>query len=337
MAICKASWVHKPQLKAKSVSDPIDLPGIKLPFVLTSSDLPEDVKNSSDVHNLMSQFLEEVGEADVNSWGVIVNTFAELEMGQVSSFESFYREGARAWCVGPLNLYDNVNYNYVQNQPCDYVMRWLHDYQDQSRPGSVIYVSFGTQADVSDAQLDEVAYGLEESGESFIWVVRSNTWTPPNDIKERINDKGLIVSSWVDQRRILSHSLIGGFLSHCGWNSVLESISAGVPILAWPMIAEQSLNAKLVVEGLGAGIRVRKASGNVLGSENVVVARKAICKGVGELMGSGEKGKSVRERAKALGGVAKRAIEEGGSSFQTLNELVQKLHGYEVNVDLIPY
>lgn len=323
MAICKASWVHKPQLTAKSISDPIDLPGIKLPFVLTVSDLPDAVNNSSDVDNPTSRLLEEIGAADINSWGVIVNTVVDLEMGQVSAFESFYREGARAWCVGPLNLYNDVH--HVQNQSFDYAMKWLDDHDQLSRSASVIYVSFGTQANVSDAQLDEVAYGLEESGVSFIWVVRSNTWTPPNDIKEMINDKGLIVSGWADQRRILSHNLIGGFLSHCGWNSVLESISAGVPILAWPMIAEQTLNAKLVVEGLGAGIRVRKTSG--VGSENIVVSRQAICKRVRELMGSGEKGKKVRERAKSLGAVAKRAVEEGGSSFQTIHELIQKLHG----------
>ncbi|GMN39858.1 hypothetical protein TIFTF001_009080 [Ficus carica] len=275
IAIIKAYMVHKPQLTANSFSDPVEVPGIKLPFVLTVSDLPDyglNIYNSSDfVNDPISRFFEEINEADVNSWGVVVNTFVDLEMGHVSSLESFYREGARAWCVGPLNLYNDVN--YVQNEPFDSVMKWLDD-QAQSRFGSVIYVSFGTQADVSNAQLDEVAYGMEESGESFIWVVRSNTWTLPNDINERTNDKSLIVSSWVDQQRILSHSLVGGFLSHCGWNSILESISAGVPILAWPMIAEQMLNAEVVVEGLGAGIRIREASD--MGSGNNVVSREEI-------------------------------------------------------------
>ena len=95
--------------------------------------------------------------------------------------------------------------------------------------------------------------------------------------------RGMITRDWVDQLQILSHRAIGGFLSHCGWNSVIESISAGVPILAWPMIAEQSLNAKLVAEGLGAGlgIKIVKDHSGLLGYE---VSREAICEGVRELM-----------------------------------------------------
>ncbi|XP_062117541.1 UDP-glycosyltransferase 90A1-like [Humulus lupulus] len=320
MAICKASWARNPGLD--SDSDPIDLPGFELPFVLTVSDLPRDVVNSLDLHNPMSEFLEEVGEADLNSWGVIVNSFLDLEMGRVSNFESFYRNGARAWCIGPLNLYDR-DFN-PQNEPFDKnnVMKWLEDQESRSR--SVLYVSFGSQADVSDAQLDEVAFGLEESEVPFFWVVRSKTWSPQNVMKERLNDKGLIVSDWVDQRRILSHVSVGGFLSHCGWNSVLESLSVGVPILAWPMIAEQGLNAKVVVDGLGAGIRVRSNAVSDVSGDGVV-SRQAISKGVRELMGPGEKGRNVREKAQVLGGVARRAVEEGGSSFLTLDELLRKL------------
>ncbi|PON76427.1 UDP-glucuronosyl/UDP-glucosyltransferase [Parasponia andersonii] len=321
MAICKASWVHKPNPDPDSGH--IDLSGLKLPFILTASDLPHEVVNSSDLNDPMSQFLEEVGEADVNSWGVIVNSFVDLELGRVSYFESFYKNGARAWCIGPLNLYDeDVN---TQNAPfgSTNVMKWLKEHE--SRSGSVLYVSFGSQADVSDAQLDEVGLGLVESGVRFIWVVRSKTWSPPNDMKERLDDRrGLILSDWVDQRRILSHVSIGGFLSHCGWNSVLESLSVGVPILAWPMMAEQALNARVVVDGLGAGVRVSK-QGVAGGSGNGVVSWKAISKGVRELMGEGEKGTSARERARVLGGVARRAVEEGGSSYKTLDELLQKL------------
>ena len=326
MAICKACWGHKPA--TGSGSDPIELPGLKLPFVLTASDLPHEVANSSDLHNPMSRFLEEVGEADVNSWGVIVNSFKDLEMGRVSYLESFYKEGAKAWCIGPLHLYDkDINTQNAAFSSTS-VMKWLED--QGSKPGSVLYVSFGTQADVSDAQLDEVGFGLEDSGVPFIWVVRSRTWNPPNDLKERLNDRGLIVSDWVDQRRILSHAAVGGFLSHCGWNSVLESLSVGVPILAWPMIAEQMLNARVVVDGLGAGIWFGQAVTGGLG--NGAVSRQAISKGVRELMDPGEKGKKIRERAMVLGGVARRAVEIGGSSSQTLDELLLKLQSNTLSV-----
>ena len=140
--------------------------------------------------------------------------------------------------------------------------------------------------------------------------------------------KGLIAREWVDQRQILAHRAVGGFLSHCGWNSVIESISAGVPILAWPMIAEQSLNAKLVAEGLGAGLAIKKVKDHSrLGFE---VSRQAIRDGVRELMLGGEKGRNAKERAQALGRVAWLAVQEGGSSYQTLDKLIDQLRASSI-------
>lgn len=230
--------------------------------------------------------------------------------------------GAKAWCLGPLFLYDKIDgleRSINQNQNPSMSTQWL---DEQSTPDSVIYVSFGTQADVSDSQLDEVAFGLEESGVPFVWVVRSKAWSLPGGMEEKIKDRGLIVSEWVDQRQILSHRAIG--LSHCGWNSVLESVVAGVPILAWPMIAEQSLNAKLIVDGLGGGLSVKRVQNQ--GSE-ILVSRQAITEGVKELMG-GRKGRSARERAEALGRVARRAVQKDGSSHDTLSNLIDRLRAY---------
>ncbi|KDP33462.1 hypothetical protein JCGZ_07033 [Jatropha curcas] len=315
MAISKSVWVHQPQLKAKSVFDDLDLPGMKLPFTLTSSDLPDTI-NTQNHDDPLSKFIEEVGEADVNSSGIVCNTFEELERSHIPCFESFYSGSAKAWCVGPLLLYDKMeDLDIHKNNSSVSIMQWL---TEQITPNSVIYVSFGTQADLSDAQLDEVAFGLEESGFPFVWAVRSKTWCLPKDIEEKIKGRGLVIKEWVDQRRILLHRAIGGFLSHCGWNSVLESVSAGVPILAWPMIAEQSLNAKLIADGLGAGINVKKEAAGA------VVSREAICDGVRELMG-GEKGRNARERAEALGREARRAVQEGGSSHRTLQKMIGQL------------
>ncbi|KAJ6697685.1 GLYCOSYLTRANSFERASE [Salix purpurea] len=271
----------------------------------------------------MSHFLKEVVEADANSWGVIINSFEELEKDHVPSLESFYMNGARTWCLGPLFLYEKMEEglekSFSQNQDHSVSAQWLNE---QSTPDSVIYVSFGTQADVSDSQLDEVAFGLEESGFPFLWAVRSKTWSLPSGMEERIKNRGLIVSEWVDQRQILSHHAVGGFLSHCGWNSVLESVVAGVPILAWPMIADQYLNAKLIVNGAGAGISVGRVR-NDQGSETLV-SRQSIAEGVEELMG-GQEGRSARERAEALGTVARTAVQKGGSSHDTLNKFIDQL------------
>ncbi|KAH7835078.1 hypothetical protein Vadar_022660 [Vaccinium darrowii] len=263
MAVTKIGWVQAEKLETNttrggqqacpaSESGPLNLPGIEIPFVLTGADLPEGV-NTPYHDDPYSQFVSEAADAEVNSWGAVVNSFHELEGNYVSSFESFYQNGAKAWCLGPLCLYDDSDecfYSSLDQHQHEVIMKCLAKHTETA---SVIYVSFGTQAHISPEQLDEVAYGLEEAKVPFLWVVRSNTWSLPDGMEERVKGKGLIIRKWVDQPAILKHSAVGGFLSHCGWNSVLESLSVGVPILAWPMIAEQTLNAKFVVEGLHAG------------------------------------------------------------------------------------
>ncbi|KAJ6995309.1 hypothetical protein NC653_017938 [Populus alba x Populus x berolinensis] len=256
LVIGRSAWVHAPQLRSTSMFEPLDMPDLKLPFTLTRADLPGDLIYSTNQDDPASQFSREVMEADAQSWGVIVNSFEELEKTHVPSLESFYMDGAKAWCLGPLFLHDKSEglEKSTAQKDSSTLTQWLNE---QVKPDSVIYVSFGTQADVSDAQLDEVAFGLEESGSPFIWVARSKTWSLPGGMEEKIKGRGLIVKEWVDQRQILSHRAIGGFLSHCGWNSVLESLSSDVPILAWPMIAEQFLNAKFIMGVLGAALGVR--------------------------------------------------------------------------------
>ncbi|CAK7354132.1 unnamed protein product [Dovyalis caffra] len=321
MAIGKSAWVHAPQQKSMSMFEPIDLPDMKLPFTLTRADLPGELIDSPNQDDPESQFLREAMEAEAKSWGVIVNSFQELEKSHIPSFESFYKNEAKAWCLGPLFLHDRMKglEKCTNQKDSSMLTPWLNK---QVAPDSVMYVSFGTQADVSDAQLDEVASGLEESGTPFIWVVRSKTWSLPSGMEEKLKGRGLIVKEWVDQRQILSHRAIGGFLSHCGWNSVLESVSAGVPILAWPMLGDQFLNARFITDGLGAALSVKRIRNT--DSNEVLVSREAICEGVKELMG-GQKGKSARERAEALGRVAGRAVQRGGSSHDTLNKLIDQL------------
>ncbi|CAN0860278.1 Scopoletin glucosyltransferase [Linum grandiflorum] len=328
MAISKSLWCAPPQLKAMMTSSdenqPLDLPNMKLPFTLTAADVPAEVMTpKADEEDLLAKYIDEVGWADANSWGIVVNSFLELELSHIEPLEKFYFNGAKAWCLGPLLLSDRVDHEIISQNENSFsgskLSRWL---DEQVAPASIIYVSFGTQADISSSQLDEVAYGLEESGFRFVWVIRSKSWAIPDGLEEKIKRKGFIAREWVDQRRILEHRSVGGFLSHCGWNSILESISAGVPILAWPMIAEQPLNAKLIADGLGAGLQMEKLE--VVAGEGVVFNREAICKGVRELMGS-EKGRRARERAQALGRVAHQAVQRGGSSNEALSRLISEL------------
>ncbi|KAH7833350.1 hypothetical protein Vadar_005356 [Vaccinium darrowii] len=330
MAVSKIAWVQaeKFQMNTSSESDPLYLPGIEIPFVLTSADLPEGV-NVPCYDDPVPLFILEVREAEFNSWGVVVNSFLELEGNYVSSLESFYQNGSKAWCVGPLCLYDNSKERFdssLDQHQHEVIMKWLARH---TAPASVIFVSFGTQAQITHAQLDEVAYGLEEAGLPFLWVVRSNSWSLPDGMEERMEGKGLIIRQWVDQQAILGHSTIGGFLSHCGWNSVLESLSVGVPILAWPMMAEQALNAKLVVQGLHVEVEVEKMQGS---EAEVIVLREAIYRGVKELM-EGSKGRIAREKSQALREVVKQAVEEGGSSYLSLTKLIDQLCAVSLATD----
>ncbi|KAK3411180.1 hypothetical protein EUGRSUZ_J03157 [Eucalyptus grandis] len=267
------------------------------------------------------QSFAKIGEADMNSAGLIVNSFEELEGDYVAALERFYCQGAKAWCMGPALLYDHNQIERPagskQVDPSQSYIKWLDEHFGS---GGVIYVSFGTQAHLSDVQMDNIAYGLEMARHPFIWAVKPATWVLPNNgWEDRLKGWGLAVHDWVDQRRILSHPTIGGFLSHCGWNSVLESLSEEVPMLAWPMGAEQPLNAKLVVMGLGAGVMVRE------GRVGETIASEVIRDGVKELMG-GEKGRQARERAREIGRLARQAVEKkGGSSYKNLEVLIKFL------------
>ncbi|KAK9141439.1 hypothetical protein Syun_010839 [Stephania yunnanensis] len=315
MAISKTIWTTMPHLKASSDTDPLHMPNLDLPFTLSRADL-SDMLSAPTHDDAFSKFVSETGEADVDSWGVIVNSFLEMESAHVASFEAFYRRrGAKAWCVGPLSLIDQEEEEEEEEEEECYYMRWMRE-QAVSSSSSVVYAAFGTQAQVSDEQLEEVAQGLRMSGYAFMLVVRSKTWKPqpqPN------NNGGLIVSEWVDQRRILGHRAIGGFMSHCGWNSVMESLSAGVPILAWPMTADQPQNAKLVVDGLGAGVWMPNYYNN---KTSVIIGRESIRDGVRKLM---EGSSSLKERAQALSRAARHAVQEGGSSYHTITALLHNL------------
>ncbi|KAJ0984935.1 hypothetical protein J5N97_003291 [Dioscorea zingiberensis] len=315
--LCKAICLHQPQKLAGVISDdePFTVPGAPLDFRVTLSDVPKDLHDLSDSPDPAMQFIIEAGCSDVNSWGVIVNSFAELDGRWHKPLESMYVAGARSWLVGPLSLLSEASLPCINGG--DECLRWLN-----GKPkGSVVYVSFGTQAHVEREQLEEVAHGLEMAGWDYLWVVRDVSFRPP----EAAGKKGKIVA-WAPQGAVLLNEAVGGFVSHCGWNSALESIAAGKPMLAWPMIAEQSLNAKFLAEELRVGMRI----GNAAGDQNGVVSREVVEKGVREMMADGE----MRNKAEMFGRMARNAVRDGGSSRQTLTELIEELRGVQARKDI---
>ncbi|KAH9626035.1 hypothetical protein KSS87_014813, partial [Heliosperma pusillum] len=178
-------------------------------------------------------------ESEINSFGVIVNSFYELE----PDYADYYRKvmGRKAWQIGPVSLCNREKESKFQRGKDSSIdehecLKWL----DSKKANSVIYISFGSLAEVSPAQLSEIAKGLEASEQNFIWVVRRNNnntetedWMPEG-FEERIEGKGLIIREWAPQVLILDHEAVGGFVTHCGWNSTLEGISCGVPMVTWP-------------------------------------------------------------------------------------------------------
>ncbi|XP_071706164.1 UDP-glycosyltransferase 90A1-like [Rutidosis leptorrhynchoides] len=258
------------------------------------------------------EFMMEGEIALVNSYGLIINSFYELE----PLFIDYMNREAKpkSWCVGPLCLAETR----METDPKPKWIEWLD--LKHTNKCSVLYVAFGTQAEISTEQLEEISKGLEESRMNFLWLVRKYESSVIDELEKRVGERGMIVTEWVDQMEILKHESVTGFISHCGWNSVLESICAQVPILAWPMMAEQHLNARMVVEEIKIGLRVETCDGSVRGFVTLDGLKKTVI----ELM-EGEKGKEVRDKVKKVGLAAKEAMAEGGSSLRTLNELINEL------------
>uniref|UniRef100_A0ACD5X9N7 Uncharacterized protein n=1 Tax=Avena sativa TaxID=4498 RepID=A0ACD5X9N7_AVESA len=294
---------HVPRMPAHLKFTAAEVPPDALPKTTDHEHEEDDTSSTRSV-------VDKEEYSDASSWGVLVNSFAKLDQEFVATLESFYQPDARAWLVGPLFLAAG---DIVEEQDPEGCLPWL---DEQSEP--VVYVSFGTQAHVSHEQLGELARGLAQSGHPFLWAVRSETWSPPVDVGPR----GRLVRGWVPQRRVLAHRAVGGFVSHCGWNSVMESLAAGKPVLAWPMMAEQPVNARHVTGIVGAGIRMD------VGDGSVVVGRAEVEKKVRRLMDAGsEEGRRIRARVAWAQQAAMSAVGDGGTSRTALLKLLEGLQG----------
>ncbi|XP_011623925.1 UDP-glycosyltransferase 90A1 [Amborella trichopoda] len=292
-------------------SEPVLLPGLPHEVRLAHVEVPPTFR-SLDPKDPSWTFVLETGAAKLRSYGEILNSFYELEPEFVKTLNT---QGQRYWCVGPMCLWDEPKPVEIPKTERAECLDWL----DMKDEGSVLYVAFGSQARLEEAQMREIGAGLEGSGLNFLWVVRGE---PKLDdgFGDRVKGRGLVIRGWVPQVEVLSHNAVGGFMSHCGWNSLLESLVYGVPILGWPMMAEQSLNGKMVEEELGVGSRVVWGEGE----KGEVVEREVVEREVVELM-RGEKGRRARERGTEIKEKARRAVHEGGSSYNNLSWLINEL------------
>ncbi|OVA18655.1 UDP-glucuronosyl/UDP-glucosyltransferase [Macleaya cordata] len=314
------------------LKEPIKIPGCKRPIQI--DDLVEPVRNRK--IEGYKWFLHHAARFPLAN-GILLNTCQDLEptiiraLGEDPILQQLGTP--RVYPVGPLvkPSFEEVKSEYLT---------WMNEQPNDS----VLFISFGSGGTLSAEQMTELAWGLELSQQRFIWVVRkpveadaSGTFFSvgneqnnpdeylPDGFLSRTQGRGLVIPTWAPQVEILSHSSIGGFLTHCGWNSTLESIRHGVPMIAWPLYAEQRGNAALLEEEIGVAVRVRfKRENGVVGREKIERLVRLVMEDEGNNDDDDEGKKGLRGRVKELQKLVIEAVDEGGSSYNALSEVAKE-------------
>ncbi|KAJ4876691.1 UDP-glycosyltransferase 72B1 [Raphanus sativus] len=300
------------------LTEPVKLPGC---VPLSGKDVLDPAQDrTNDAYKWLLHNTKRYKKAE----GILVNTFVELEPNAIKALQ-LQEPGLDkppVYPIGPLvNIGKQEGSNGVEEAEC---LKWL----DKQPLGSVLYVSFGSGGALTLEQLNELALGLADSEQRFLWVIRSPsqvadasffnshsesdplTYLPPGFL-ERTKGRGFMIPSWAPQAQILAHPSTGGFLTHCGWNSTLESIVSGVPLIAWPLYAEQKMNAVSLSEDIRVALRAHAGEDGVVKREEVV----RVVKGLME----GEEGKCVRNKMKEMKEGASRVLSDDGSSTKALS------------------
>nr|CAB3478218.1 unnamed protein product [Digitaria exilis] len=285
-----------------------------------ASELPEILKDTDQAAKPILRTLQRMPESN----GILVNTFESLETRAVRALSDGLCVPDRAtppvYCIGPLVSSGGAE----KGHEC---LRWLDAQPDRS----VVFLAFGSLGTFPTKQLEEIAVGLEKSGQRFLWVVRSprspnqNVEEPlpepdldvllPDGFLERTKGRGLVVRSWAPQVDVLRHRATGAFVTHCGWNSTLEGIMAGLPLLCWPLYAEQRMNKVFIVEEIKVGVEMR-------GYDEEMVTAEEVESKVRWVMES-EGGRALSERALVVKDRAAQALKGGGSSHASFVEFLK--------------
>ncbi|XP_062030118.1 UDP-glycosyltransferase 76B1-like isoform X2 [Rosa rugosa] len=291
---------------------------------LKIKDLPT-IKTKQNPEQFFQMTASRLTDEANSSHGVIINTFEDIE-GQ-ALIRLCDELSAPIFGVGPFHKPfpttgssgSGSSINLPQDQSC---ISWLNT-QAQN---SVIYVGFGSLATISEEQFLELAWGLANSNQPFLWVVRSefvqgSKWLEalPDKFLETLKGKGHIVK-WAPQKAVLAHPAVGAFWTHCGWNSTLECISEGVPMICMPCSADQMINARYVSDVWKVGLQLEH------GRE-----RGEIEKTIRKLMVEKE-GEEIRKNMSNLKEKADLCFRPGGSSYECLEGLVKHILSLEANV-----
>lgn len=257
--------------------------------------------------------------------GIVINTFYELESFALKALA----EDATVppvYSIGPIL---HVSDTDSQNPKYGEIMKWL----DEQADSSVVFLCFGSQGWFSEHQVKEIALALEGSGYRFLWSLRKppagNKFGAPTEYEnleedlpegflERTSGIGKVIG-WAPQVAVLKHPAVGGFVSHCGWNSTLESLWFGVPVAAWPLYAEQTMNAFELVKDLELALEIKM---DYQRGSDVIVSADVIEKVIRKLMDSDS---NVRANVEQMKIESRMAVADGGSSLNSIKQFTESV------------
>ncbi|CAN8233949.1 unnamed protein product [Cochlearia groenlandica] len=289
-------------------------------------DFPDFV-STTDPQDPMLDFIVHVTGRCKRASAIIINTFEDLERNVISSLRSLLLL-PRIYPIGPLPIIESreidreseigrLRLNLLKEEEEEEEESGSLDWLDGKANNTVVYVNFGSITVLTREQILEFACGLAASEKVFLWVVRSGIFDGdvaailPADFLTETANRGKLITGWCCQEKVLSHPAIGGFLTHCGWNSTMESLFAGVPMICWPFFADQITNRKFCCEEWEIGMEI----GDEVKREEVEAVVREVIDGV--------KGRKIRERVKEWRRVAEDATTPPfGSSYVNFETVV---------------
>ncbi|RWR79291.1 7-deoxyloganetin glucosyltransferase [Cinnamomum micranthum f. kanehirae] len=297
-----------------SLDTPMDwIPGMNN---IRLRDIPSFIR-TTDPSDLLLNFLDREAQRASRAAAVIMNTFDNFEHKAITTIKTMI---PHFYTIGPLNILSNQYPNsasdslgsnlWKEDTKC---LEWLKN----KDPKSVVYVNFGSITVMTAKQLEEFAWGLANSNHPFLWIIRpdlvmgDSAMLPPEFVKAT-EERGLL-SSWCPQEKLLQHPSIGVFLTHCGWNSTMETVCSGVPIICWPFFAEQQTNCRYACTEWGIGMEI---DNNVKRDEVEGLVRE---------MMEGDKGKEIRNKALEWKAHAEISIKPEGSSYKNFDDLINQV------------
>ncbi|KAI3984449.1 hypothetical protein MKX01_031073 [Papaver californicum] len=291
------------------------VPGLPL---LEPHELPSFVYKPESYPAILATVLDQfsnIDEADC----LLFNTYDKLEEEAVNWMAK--QSHTRMITIGPTlpsfyldkRLEDNDYGLHLFTPNSDTCMKWL----DTKEVASVVYISFGSLAALGEEQMEEIAWGIRNSNYHFLWVVRASEEDKlPKNFVEETSERGL-VTTWCRQLEVLAHTAVGCFVTHCGWNSTLEALSLGVPMVAMPQWTDQTTNAKFIEDVWRVGIRAKT-------DDNGMINRQKVGESIKEIM-EGEKREEIKLNSIRLQELALAAVDEGGSSDKNIEEFASKI------------